>query len=113
MIGMSRNIGTRLADGAHLAQSVTDILSTAKGSRVMRRSYGCNLPRLIDAPMNGETLIDLYAEAADALDLWEPRLRLLRVQVTSASAGRLALELTVETIDGPTTLTTTLEGSAA
>ena len=113
MIGLSRLTGAQIVDGAHLTQSVTDILSTAKGTRVMRRSYGSNLPRLVDAPMNGETLVDLYAEAAEALDLWEPRLRLLRVQVSDASAGKLALELMVETLEGQATLVITLEGSAA
>lgn len=94
MTGMSRETGRALAPGAHLAQSLTDILTTPKGSRVLRRDYGSRLPELIDAPMNGETLIDLFAETAEALDLWEPRLKLRRVEANGASAGRLMLTLT-------------------
>ena len=94
MTGMSRQTGRALAPGAHLAQSLTDILTTPKGSRVLRRDYGSRLPDLIDAPINGETLIDLYAETAEALDLWEPRLKLRRVEAQAASAGRLTLILT-------------------
>jgi len=94
MTGMSRVTGQQIAPGAHLAQSITDILSTPRGSRVLRRDYGSRLPDLIDAPLNGETLIEVFAETAEALDLWEPRLKLRRVEVLAASAGRLQLVLT-------------------
>ena len=96
MTGMSRLTGHQIAPGAHLAQSITDILTTPKGSRVLRRTYGSRLPDLIDAPLNGETLIEVFAETAEALDHWEPRLRLRRVEVTEARAGRLHLVLTGE-----------------
>lgn len=96
MTGMSRLTGHQIAPGAHLAQSITDILTTPKGSRVLRRTYGSRLPELIDAPLNGETLIEVFAETAEALDHWEPRLKLRRVEVTEASAGRLHLVLTGE-----------------
>lgn len=96
MSGMGRDTGHRLSERAHLAQSITDILSTPKGTRVMRRDYGSDLPALIDAPINGETVVDLVMATAEALDQWEPRYRLRRVEITGASAGRMGLRLSGE-----------------
>lgn len=98
MSGLSRSTARVLGDEAHLAQSVNDILSTPKGSRVLRRDYGSRLPDLIDAPLNGETLVDVFAETAGALDQWEPRLRLRRVEVREAAAGRITLLLTGDAV---------------
>ncbi|WP_226341233.1 GPW/gp25 family protein [Gemmobacter serpentinus] len=93
---MSRLTGRSISGGSHLAQSITDILSTPKGSRVLRRDYGSRLPDLIDAPMNGETMVDLFAETAEALDQWEPRLKLRRVEVSAARQGELRMVLTCD-----------------
>lgn len=94
MTGTSRITGRRIDRDEHLTQSITDILTTPKGSRVMRRDYGSVLPELIDAPMNGETIVDVYAATAEALDRWEPRLRLQRVEIVASSAGAMTLRLT-------------------
>lgn len=96
MTGLSRTEATLLEANAHLAQSIGDILTTPVGTRVMRREYGSDLPRLIDAPLNGETLIDVYAAVAEALDRWEPRLTLLRVVLADVSAGQLTLSIAAE-----------------
>ncbi|SNR22863.1 phage baseplate protein [Paracoccus sediminis] len=93
MIGMSRHTGRMLDGDAHLAQSIADILTTPLGTRVMRRDYGSNLPDLLDAPMNGETVIDVFAESADAIDRWEPRFRLTRVQLIAAEVGAFEILL--------------------
>jgi len=94
--GLSRITAREIDFDAHLAQSVNDILSTPKGSRVMRRGYGSDLPQLIDAPMNGETVVDLFMATAEAIDAWEPRLKLIRVEIASAEAGHAELVLTGE-----------------
>lgn len=96
MTGLSRDSLRPIDFDAHLAQSINDILSTPKGTRVMRRAYGSDLPRLIDAPMNGETVVDLFMATAEAIDRWEPRLKLIRVEISEASAGRMGLTLTGE-----------------
>lgn len=104
MTGMTRSGGRSLDGAAHLAQSVEDILTTPVGSRVMRRTYGSDLPRLIDAPLNGETLVDLYAATAEALATWEPRLVLRRISVVAVGPGTLTLALEGDTATGPVTL---------
>lgn len=93
MTGLSRDTGLRLGSDAHLAQSIADILGTPIGTRVMRRRYGSYIPALIDAPINGETIVDLFMAVAEALAEWEPRLILTRVQVLAAHAGRVTLAL--------------------
>lgn len=96
MSGLSRYSGVEISEDAHIAQSVADILTTPIGSRVMRRDYGSDLPNLIDAPMNGETMVDLYMATAEALDAWEPRLVLRRVEIAAAAPGHLTLDLETE-----------------
>ena len=112
MHGMSRHSGGAIGFDAHLAQSIEDILTTPIGSRVMRRDYGSRLPRLIDAPLNGETRIEIFAATAEALARWEPRLRLIRVSVDQAAAGAMQISMLAETRFGETTVTARLEGAA-
>jgi len=96
MRGMDRNTGKPLDGNAHLAQSIGDILSTAMGSRVMRRDYGSMLFDLIDQPLNGATRLLVYASTAIALRRWEPRLKLRRVQMTAPDGATGAAVITIE-----------------
>ena len=91
---MSRDTGKTVERLEHLKQSIIDILTTPIGSRVMRRDYGSRLFELIDAPVNRETLVDYYAAVAEALDLWEPRIQLQQVDITSAVVGSITLSIT-------------------
>lgn len=94
MKGMSREAGTDLSGFEHLRQSVVDILSTPKGTRVMRRDYGSNLPRLVDKPVNQTLIAALRAETVDALAKWEPRLRCERVNLLEVGQGVVAMDIT-------------------
>lgn len=78
----------------HLRQSITDILTTPIGTRVMQRDYGSRLYELVDAPMNQSTLIQIYGASVEALAIWEPRLAVDRVQAESAEPGKIVLSLT-------------------
>ena len=91
---MSRDTGKTVEGIEHLRQSIIDILTTPIGSRVMRRDYGSRLFELIDAPVNRETLVDYYAAVAEALDLWEPRIQLQQVDITSAKVESIELSIT-------------------
>lgn len=94
MTGINNTTGKALEGIEHLKQSIRDILRTPIGTRVMRRDYGSRLFDLIDAPMNSQTIIDIVAATADALDRWEPRLLLERVVLNSGSdSGRINLTL--------------------
>ena len=93
MKGMNATTGKPLDGIAHLRQSIIDILTTPIGSRIMRRDYGSRLFELIDAPVNRETLQDIYDATAEALITWEPRFQLMNVQVTQATLGKIELSL--------------------
>jgi phage baseplate assembly protein W len=112
MSGLNRDMGTRMSADAHLAQSIADILSTPLGTRLMRRDYGSELPRLIDAPINGETAVDLFIATAEAIERWEPRYRLRRVEIDGATAGRMGLLLSGEVLGIETAVPVTLGASA-
>ena len=93
MLGTSSKTGKALSGFDHFKQSIRDILTTRKGSRVMRRDYGSRLPELVDAPQNQSTVAQIVYEGAIALTLWEPRLSLSRIVCLAVSAGRIVLRL--------------------
>lgn len=96
MQGMNRYTGKKLSGIDHLKQSIVDILTTPVGSRVMRRTYGSNLFRHIDAPMTMDTRLDIFTDTVDALSNWEPRISVKKIEVTSATRGQFVLSLTGE-----------------
>ena len=94
MNGMSAIDGKALSGTAHLAQSIGDILSTPIGTRIMRRDYGSLLFELIDKPLNAATRMLIHAATAVALRKWEPRLKLVRVLLSGATAeGALTIRI--------------------
>ena len=93
MIGMNKASGKPLADFLHLKQSITDILTTPIGSRPMRRDYGSNLFKRIDAPLTGDLVAEIYADVVDALFNYEPRFEVSTVSVVSVGSGTLVLDL--------------------
>lgn len=94
MLGSSIHSFAPLDGFAHVEQSIRDILTTPVGSRVLRRDYGSQIPALLDRPMNRDTTLDFIIATADALDRWEPRVRLERCVFVEAQAdGRGTLDL--------------------
>jgi phage baseplate assembly protein W len=91
MNGTNSTTGKLLTGIDYLSQEITKLLTTPLGSRVMRRDYGSNLPFLVDAPMNAETLADMYAATAGALHTWVPDFQLSKVTATSAAPGQVSI----------------------
>ena len=108
MIGLDASTGKQLSGLAHLRQSVRDILTTPIGTRVMRRDYGSRLYRLVDAPMNDATRLDMMAATYEALETWEPRLKLERVNVEMPEPGGVVVALEGQYL--PTGQPVTLDG---
>lgn len=100
-VGTDSASGQLLFGWDHCVQSITEILSTAIGSRVQRRSFGANIADYIDRPQNAETIIDLYVDAAIALEprevegrqYGEPGFVLLRTTVDAGTPGNVILLL--------------------
>ena len=85
----------------HLEQSVGDIVTTPLGSRVARRGYGSDNPDLIDQPLNALLRMKIFASTAMALQRWEPRLRLKRVQLQAGASGAARLHIEGVRTDRP------------
>lgn len=108
MTGMNRTTGAAMSELDNIRQSITDILTTPVGSRVMRRDYGSQLPELIDAPGNATTRQQLVAATVDALTKWEPRLSIERVSITTtATSGQWGISISGRLADN-TPITTSL-----
>ncbi|MFJ7315606.1 GPW/gp25 family protein [Pseudomonas sp. NPDC098747] len=97
---MNRETGGAIDSLAHIEQSMSDILTTRIGTRVMRREYGSLLPELVDAPFNDFTILRAYSATTMALMRWEPRIILSRVQLVGATlAGGCELDLEGSLVD--------------
>ncbi|GKS79133.1 MULTISPECIES: GPW/gp25 family protein [Wolbachia] len=93
MRGMNSETGKTISGIEHLKQSIVDILTTPIGTRVMRRDYGSRLFELIDHPIVPGFAQELYAAVAEALEKWERRFKLKRVQITEIKEGKVTLIL--------------------
>jgi phage baseplate assembly protein W len=65
-------------------ESILIILSTAKGERVMRPTFGCGLSELVFAVNNRATQTAAKLEVYEALQNWEPRIEVLGVETSTA-----------------------------
>lgn len=116
MKGMCAKTGKVLEGAAHLQQSITDILSTPIGSRLERRPYGSEVPELIDQPDTPYTRLRVFSAAAHALDLWENRLRVTKIQMISLAAespGKAMLQIDGNSIYGGSVSLAVSVGGAA
>ena len=75
---MSRRTGKKISPEEHIRQSLEDILSTPKGSRVMLRDYGSRLFELLG---RGIDKMSIFTAVHEAIARWEPRVRLSAVRV--------------------------------
>ena len=93
--GMNPEGTGALTDHDQLWQSVTKILTTPTGSRVMRREFGSAIPDLLDAPQNAVTRMQLMGATAIALAQWEPRISLTAITFErSENDGTLYVDIT-------------------
>lgn len=91
MIGMNATTGRAISGLAHLYQSIGKILTTPRGTRLQRRSFGSDLLSLVDAPHNMATRVRVYSAAASALMRQEPRLQLRRIVLSDISQAGSAV----------------------
>jgi Bacteriophage baseplate protein W len=99
MIGMNASNGAPLDGFDHLRQSITGILTTPVGSRVMRRDYGSDLYRLVDQPLNSSTVLEIYTATAVAISRWEPRVEVEEVHAVDLQPGRIELDVDLKLVE--------------
>jgi phage baseplate assembly protein W len=79
-----------------IRESIIIILTTAKGERIMRPDFGCEINELVFAQntTSTATLIEFYVK--EALLKWEPRIEVLDVSATSDEDERYKLVINIE-----------------
>lgn len=100
-VGIDAVTGRPLLGWSHCVQSMSKILTTELGERVERRTFGSALERIIDRPQNEETVIDIYASTAEALEprvvegrqYGEPGFVLLRISLDAKEPGKIVMLL--------------------
>ncbi|WP_416261796.1 GPW/gp25 family protein [Gibbsiella quercinecans] len=93
-LGMNRNTGQAISDIEHIRQSVSDILVTPAGSRLMRRDYGSQLSTLIDQPQNPALKLQMMAAIYGAVLRWEDRITLTAINMSMDANGKMIVDLT-------------------
>jgi uncharacterized protein len=67
-------------------QAIWIVLSTARGERLMRPTFGCGIHDLVFAPNSPETRARIAHEVRTALTDWEPRIDVVEVRVERGTA---------------------------
>jgi Phage baseplate assembly protein W len=78
-----------------IKQAIVIILTTAPGERVMMPEFGCRINELLFAANNSsaEALAKLYVQ--QAIDRWEPRVKVTTVEATIDFSTRNTLTVSV------------------
>jgi len=97
-VRLSNRGGIEMVDGeSSVRQAVLLLLSTSRGERIMRPSYGCDLNRLLFSPNDNTTAGLAIHYVRQALERWEPRVEVVRLNATrseeDASPGLLEIYL--------------------
>jgi phage baseplate assembly protein W len=80
-----------------IAQSIRIILSTAKGERRMRPTFGCDIHSLVFAPSDATTYGLMRQYVSEALTMWEPRIAVREINVMPThAAGVVEIDIVYE-----------------
>lgn len=79
-----------------IEESVFLILSTAKGERPTLPKFGCGIHDLVFAPNNAATIAEVTATVREALVLYEPRIDVLAVDVSSPQGQENVLLIRID-----------------
>jgi len=105
MQGFNNVTGLTLSGDEHIKQSITDILTTPIGSRVMRREYGFDFT-LLAAPQNTTTIQKVFISVVKAIRRWESRIVIQKVSASTTINGQLSIDITAKKTDGTLVNTT-------
>lgn len=96
-LGLSPRGGIAMVDNREsVRQAILLLLSTIPGERVMRPGYGCQLYRLLFSP-NDETTAGLAIHyVRQALEMWEPRVEILKLDAERSSESPEELLISLE-----------------
>ncbi len=81
-----------------IKESIMIILGTAKGARVMRPDFGCDINRLVFALNNTTTATLAESYIREALLKWEPRIEVTDMNIATDEEERNKLLVNIEYI---------------
>lgn len=98
MAGIDRKTGRPLGGFAHVVQSINVIMATRLGDRVMRRHFGSSAFTLLGRMLTADHIVRFFAVYCLAVELWEPRFKVVRViplatSVDDVRLGRFAFAI--------------------
>ncbi len=79
-----------------IRESIFIILGTAKGERVMRPDFGCDLDRMVFAPNNTSTAALAIHYVEEALKKYESRIELIKVDAGPDTEVHSRLNIYIE-----------------
>lgn len=85
-----------ISDRESIRQSILLLISTIPGERVMRPQYGCNLQQLAFMPNDATTHGLAIHYVKTALEQWEPRIDIIRVDADSNALDPNAIDITLD-----------------
>lgn len=77
-------------------ESILIILGTAKGERVMRPEFGCDIHAFVFSVINTSTLTLIQSAVKEALLRWEPRIEVLGVETSTEKIDDGILSIQIE-----------------
>jgi uncharacterized protein len=95
--------GLQLSSEAQkVKESIWIILRTSLGERVYRPDFGSRLSELVFEPLNSATLIQIRLYVLEALEVWEPRIEIDRVETEPDPVrGRIDIKIDYHLKDYP------------
>ncbi|GJL61830.1 MAG: baseplate protein [Nitrospirales bacterium] len=84
------------ANEEKIKQSIYIILGTAKGERIMRPDFGCGIHEFTFSVFNSATVTMIKSAIKDALIQWEPRIEVMRVDVSAEELSDGILNVRVD-----------------
>ncbi len=79
-----------------IKEAIRIILGTAKGERVMRPDFGCGIHDLVFSPINTVTKNLVEKSVREALTIWESRIELIEVKVSSERSEEGKMEVSID-----------------
>lgn len=91
-----RGVVEMVSEDDSVRQSVLLLLTTRPGERLMRPSYGCDLGSLVFSPNDDTTATIAVHHVRRALERWEPRVDIIKLDAGRDANNPAVLVITLE-----------------
>lgn len=79
-----------------IEEAIRIILGTAKGERVMRPDFGCGIHEMVFEPIDTTTVNLIENSVRDGLIQWEPRIEVIKVEVSTKESAQGKLLISID-----------------